>query len=123
MRRAAIVGTIIASMLVFGLMLVPIVGASGSGAPVLQATGTAAATTAATTVATTAATAVATTAATIAPTTATGTGALTPTRAPGALPNTGGDDGAGTLLLGAAALLILGIAGATLVASRRSARL
>ena len=118
MRRAAIVGTVIASILVFGLMLVPIVGASRGQAPVLQATGTAtaAATAAATTAATTAATAAATAAA---PTTA----ARTPTTAPGTLPGTGGDSGIGLLLLGAAALLILGVAAATLAASRRSARL
>jgi LPXTG-motif cell wall-anchored protein len=115
MRRAAVVGTVIAGILVFGLMLVPIVGASTSAAPALQTTETA--TTAATTAATAAATAAATTAAT------TTSAATTPTTGPGALPRTGGDSGMGVLLLAAAALLILGVAGMTLMASRRSTRL
>jgi LPXTG-motif cell wall-anchored protein len=119
MRKATLIGTIIAAMLVFGLMLVPIAGASTDNAPLFQATETAVATeSAATAEATAAATTAATTAAAT-PGATTGTTAATATTAPGTLPRTGGDSGMGTILLGAAALFILGIAVATLLASRR----
>jgi LPXTG-motif cell wall-anchored protein len=124
MRKATLIGTIVAAIMVFGLMLVPIAGASTAKAPALQTTATVAATEAATAEATTgtAATAVATTS-TVATTAATsGTTAATATTAPGSLPRTGGDSGMGTILLGAAALFILGIAVATLLASRRGVR-
>ena len=114
MRRAAVIGTMIAAMLVCGLLLVPIVGASTRAAPALQTTGTAAVTAAATTAATAAATTAATAAA---------PSAATATTAPGTLPRTGGDSGMSMILLAAAALIILGVAGATLMASRRSTRL
>src|SRR5262245_38892858 len=105
MRKATLVGTLIATMLVFGLMLVPVVGASKTDAPLFQATETPttgaataepteAATAEATAAATEAATAAATSAATSAP-------ATTATTAPGQLPNTGGDSGMGLILLGA----------------------
>ena len=97
MRKATLIGTIIAAILVFGLMLVPIAGANNTAAPPLQAT--AAPTTAATEAATTT--------------------AATATTAPGALPRTGGDSGMGAILLGIAALFILGVAVAMLVSSRR----
>src|SRR4051812_47318696 len=114
MRRVGIIGTAIVSMLVFGLLLVPIVGASTQAAPALQTT--AVATTAA---ATTAPVATAAAAATTAPvaTTDPGAAATTPVTAPGNLPRTGGDSGISTLLLAAAALLILGVAAVTLMAS------
>jgi LPXTG-motif cell wall-anchored protein len=115
MRKATLIGTLIATMLVFGLMLVPIVGARDNTAPMLQATATP--TGEATAEATAAATAEATAAATAAATTAPAT---TATTAPGALPSTGGDSGMGLILLGAALLLIMGASVAILVANRRS---
>jgi LPXTG-motif cell wall-anchored protein len=119
MRKATLIGTIIAAILVFGLMLVPIAGANNTAAPPLQAT--AAPTTAATEAATEAPTTAATEAATTAPaaTAAATTTAATATTAPGALPRTGGDSGMGAILLGIAALFILGVAVAMLVSSRR----
>jgi LPXTG-motif cell wall-anchored protein len=125
MRKAAIIGTMIAAILVFGLMLVPIVGASGAAAPPLQTTETTVATEAATTVATEAATAAPTTGAATAvatPTTGATTAATATSTAPGALPRTGGDSSVGILMLGAAALFILGVAIATLLAGRRRAQ-
>jgi LPXTG-motif cell wall-anchored protein len=136
MRKAALIGTMIAAILVFSLMLVPSVGAGNLAAPALQATGTAEATAAATEAATAAATAAPTEAATAAATTAAtaaataaatsapaATKAATATTAPGALPRTGGDSGISLILLGAAALFILGVAIATLLSSRRRAQL
>jgi LPXTG-motif cell wall-anchored protein len=129
MRKATLIGTLIATMLVLGLMMVPVVGANKTDAPVFQATATgeataeateeatAAATEEATAEATTEATAAATAAATSAA--ATTAPATTATKAPGALPNTGGDSGMGLILLGAAVLLIMGAAVAMLVANRR----
>ncbi|HEY3227791.1 MAG TPA: LPXTG cell wall anchor domain-containing protein [Roseiflexaceae bacterium] len=127
MRKATLIGTIIAAILVFGLMLVPIAGANTTAAPPLQATSepTTAATEAATEAPTTAATEAATEAATTAPaataaaTEAATTTAATATTAPGALPRTGGDSGMGAILLGIAALFIIGVAVAMLVSSRR----
>ena len=99
MRKATLIGTIIAAILVFGLMLVPIAGANNTAAPPLQATSepTTAATEAATEAPTTAATEAATTApaATAAATAAATTTAATATTAPGALPRTGGELGHG----------------------------
>jgi len=116
MRKATLIGTLIATMLVFGLMLVPLVAASNSNAPAFQTATetptTGAATAEPTSAATAEATAAATTAATSAP-------AATATTAPGALPSTGGDSGMGLILLGAALLLIMGAAVAMLVANRR----
>jgi LPXTG-motif cell wall-anchored protein len=105
MRRAAITGTLLTSILVLGLMLVPIVGARDSEVPLLQ-TVTAAATTAAT--------------AATQPTTA--PSAATPTVRPGALPSTGGDSGISLILLGGAALLIMGL-GTFLLMERRNTRM
>jgi LPXTG-motif cell wall-anchored protein len=123
MRKVTLIGTIIAAILVFGLMLVPIAGANNTAAPPLQATSapTTAATEAATEAPTTAATEAATTApaATAAATAAATTTAATATTAPGALPRTGGDSGIGGILLGIAALFIIGVAVAMLVSSRR----
>jgi LPXTG-motif cell wall-anchored protein len=142
MRRTSLAVVIaIATITVFSMLLVPLVGANSAAAPLLQTTGTAvgtttaataAATTAATTTAataaattaatTTAATAAATTAATTTAATAaatTTTGAATPTRAPGTLPNTSGDAGSSALLLGAAALVLIGVAAALLLGRRR----
>jgi LPXTG-motif cell wall-anchored protein len=128
MRRATLIGTLIATMVVFGLMLVPVVGASRDSAPAFQtstetpttgaatAEPTTAATAEATAEATTAATAEATTAATAEATTAATSAA---TKAPSTLPTTGGDSGMGMILLGAAVLLIMGAAVAMLVANRR----
>ncbi len=97
--------TAIACIAVFSLMLVPLAGATGYVAPALQTTETA--TAAATEAATEAATAAATEA------------AATPTRAPSALPTTGGDTGVSTLLLGAAALILIGVAIALFMGRRR----
>jgi LPXTG-motif cell wall-anchored protein len=116
MRKATLIGTLIATMLVFGLMLVPVVGASKTDAPAFQTATETPTTGAATAEPTTAATAAPTTAATAAATTAPAT---TATTAPGTLPNTGGDSGMGLILLGAAVLLIMGAAVAMLVANRR----
>src|SRR4051812_27408599 len=107
MRRTSLAVVVaIASIMVFSLLLVPLVGATGAAAPLLQTTGTAVGTEAATTTGatsaateaatTTAATSAATTAATTtgatsAATADTTTGAATPTHAPSTLPNTGGD--------------------------------
>lgn len=102
MRRAAITGTLLTTILVLGLMLVPIVGARDAEVPLLQ-TVTAVATRAAAT-------------ATTAP------AAATPTVRPGALPSTGGDSGVSLLLLGGAALLIMGL-GTFLLMERRNPRL
>src|SRR5215468_10455667 len=114
MRRTSLaVAVAVAAILVFSLMLVPLVGATGAAAPALQTTGTA--TEAATTGA---ATEAATTAATEAATAATTTGAATPTRSPSALPKTGGDSGMSALLLGAVALVLIGVAGALLLGRR-----
>src|ERR1051325_11308118 len=94
MRKAALIGTMIAAILVFSLMLVPSVGAGNLAAPALQGTGTAEATAAATSAATEAATPALTAAATAAATSApAATAAATATTAPGALPRTGGDSG------------------------------
>ena len=125
MRKVTLLGTLLAAMLLVGLMLVPAVGATSSKAPAFQATATVAATEAATTEATAAATEAATAEATAAATastsaTTTDTSAATATVAPGTLPTTGGDSGMSTILLGAAALFIIGIAAATLMASRRN---
>src|SRR5690348_13691095 len=127
MRKIALIGTMIAAILVFSLMLVPSVGAGNIAAPELQGTATVGATAAATSAATEAATAAATSATTAAATSAAtsapvGTAAATATRAPGALPRTGGDSGSSAILLGAAALFILGVAIATLLSSRRRVR-
>src|SRR4051794_6385548 len=137
MRRTSLAVVVaIAAIMVFSLLLVPLVGATSAAAPALQTTGTAvgtevatttgAATAAATTtgvteVATTtgAATAAATTTGATAAATASTTSAATPTRAPSALPNTGGDSGMSALLLGAAALVLIGVATALLMGRRR----
>ena len=137
MRRTSLAVIVaVAAVMVFSLLLVPLVGASSAAAPALQSTGTAvgettvatatgataaATTTAATAAATTtAATAAATTTgATAAATAGTTTGAATPTRAPSTLPNTGGDSGMSALLLGAAALVLIGVATALLMGRRR----
>jgi LPXTG-motif cell wall-anchored protein len=120
MRRATLIGTLIATMVVFGLMLVPVVGASKGSAPAFQTSTetptTGAATAEPTTAATAEATAEATTAATAEATTAATSAA---TKAPSTLPTTGGDSGMGMILLGAAVLLIMGAAVAMLVANRR----
>src|SRR5688500_4188545 len=144
MRRTSLAAVVaIAAIMVFSLMLVPLVGATNGAVPALQTTGTAvggttvateaATTTAATAAATTAATAAATTTAATAAATATGataaatagttTGAATPTRAPSTLPNTGGDSGMSALLLGAAALVLIGVATALLMGRRRDSAL
>src|SRR6266508_2948801 len=120
MRRISLAVVVaIATVMVFSLMLVPLVGASNAAAPALQTTGTAVGTEAATSTAateaatSTAATAAATEAATSAAATeaatsaaateaataSTTTGTATPTRAPSTLPNTGGDSGMSALLL------------------------
>src|SRR6266508_1438303 len=102
MRRISLAVVVaIATVMVFSLMLVPLVGASNAAAPALQTTGTAVGTEAATnTAATEAATEAATSAAaTEAATASTTTGTATPTRAPSTLPNTGGDSGMSALLL------------------------
>ena len=146
MRRTSLAVIVaVASVMVFSLLLVPLVGASSAAAPALQTTGTAvgettvatttgataaatttAATAAATTTAATAAAtttgataAATTTGATAAATAGTTTGAATPTRAPSTLPNTGGDSGMSALLLGAAALVLIGVATALLMGRRR----
>jgi LPXTG-motif cell wall-anchored protein len=135
MRRTSLAVIVaVAAVMVFSLMLVPLVGASSGAAPALQATGTAVGTEAATTTgataaatttgATTGATAAATTTgATAAATSSTTTGAATPTRAPSTLPNTGGDSGMSALLLGAAALVLIGVATALLMGRRRDTTL
>ena len=117
MRKATLIGTLIATMLVFGLMLVPVVGASKSNASAFQTATETPTTGAATAEPTTAATAEATAEATSAA--ATTAPATTATKAPSTLPNTGGDSGMGLILLGAAVLLIMGAAVAMLVANRR----
>jgi LPXTG-motif cell wall-anchored protein len=140
MRRTSLAAIVaVAAVMVFSLLLVPLVGASSAAAPALQTTGTAvgettvatlaatttAATAAATTTAATAAatTAATTTGATAAATAGTTTGAATPTRAPSTLPNTGGDSGMSALLLGAAALVLIGVATALLMGRRRDSAL
>ena len=140
MRRTSLAVVVaIATIMVFSLMLVPLVGATNAAAPAQQTTVTAVGTEAATTTAataaataaatTTAATAAATAAATTTAATAaataaaTTTAATTPTRAPSTLPNTGGDSGMSALLLGAAALVLIGVAAALLVGRRRDTAL
>jgi LPXTG-motif cell wall-anchored protein len=135
MRRTSLAVVVaVATIMVFSLMLVPLVGATSVAAPALQTTttavgteaatstlATAAATEAATTTAATAAAteAATTTAATAAATEAATTTAATPTRAPSTLPNTGGDSGMSALLLGPAALVLIGVAAALLLGRRR----
>jgi len=114
MRRTSLALVVaVATIMVFSLMLAPLVGATSAAAPLLQTTGTAEATEAATTpAATAAATAAATT-----------TTAATPTGAPSTLPTTGGDSGMSALLLGAAALVLIGVAAALLLGRRRDTTL
>src|SRR6266545_3839078 len=122
MRRISLAVVVaIATVMVFSLMLVPLVGASNAAAPALQTTGTAVGTEAATSAAATEAATSA--AATEAATASTTTGTATPTRAPSTLPNTGGDSGMSALLLGAAALVLIGVAAALLVGRRRDTTL
>jgi len=121
MRRISLAVVVaIATVMVFSLMLVPLVGASNAAAPALQTTETAVGTEAATAAATEAATSAAATEAATASTT---TGTATPTRAPSTLPNTGGDSGMSALLLGAAALVLIGVAAALLMGRRRDTTL
>ena len=125
MRRTSLTVVVaVVAILAFSLMLAPLVGATNAAAPLLQTTGTAVGTEAATTTAATAAAteAATTTAATEAATAAT-TGAATPTRSATNLPNTGGDSGMSALLLGAAALVLIGVAAALLIGRRRDTTL
>jgi LPXTG-motif cell wall-anchored protein len=108
-RNVAAVMLSIVGIVVLALLLTPIAGASRGAAPSLQAA----------TETTTAATEAAATAA--ATTTTGGTAvAATATTQPSNLPTTGGDSGLSMILLGLAALLILGVAATFLLSGRRN---
>lgn len=98
MRQAAVIGITLATILVFGQVLMFNVGVRTDGAraaalsdeayaPALQTTATAT--------------------------------AASPAASPGALPETGASSNAGLILLGAVALIVLGVSAVMLATSRR----
>ncbi|HEY0606770.1 MAG TPA: LPXTG cell wall anchor domain-containing protein [Herpetosiphonaceae bacterium] len=98
MRQAAVIGITLATILVFGQVLMFNVGvrtdyahaaalSDGAYAPALQTTATAT--------------------------------AASPAASPGALPETGAESNASLILLGAVALIVLGVSAVMLVSTRR----